>query len=88
MNSSVHAEHAAFRQRFRILTAQLQALHAEWEETVPAHDLARQSALIQHEHALLTEVHALLSAFQALRTERHHQDGSGVEVKTLKKDPA
>lgn len=88
MNPAVHQEHAAFRQRFRTLTAQIQAIHTEWEDTVQAHDLARQSALIHQEHALLTEVHALLSTFQARMTERHHQDGSGVDAEAAKKDPA
>jgi len=77
MDSALHREHTAFRQRFRTLTAQIQALHTEWEATVQAQDLARQAALIQQEHALLTEVHTLLTAFQACVAERHHWDDSG-----------
>jgi hypothetical protein len=88
MDPAVHQEHAAFRQHFRTLTAQIQALHTEWEDTVQAHDLARQSALIHQEQALLTEVHALISAFQARMTERHDQDGSGGDAEAAKKDTA
>jgi hypothetical protein len=86
MEPFLHAEHEAFRQRFRTLTAQIQAIHTEWEETAQAHDHARQSALIQQEHALLTEVHALITAFQARVAERHQGDKSMVGVETPKKD--
>jgi hypothetical protein len=74
MDPSLHAEHEAFRQRFRTLAAQVQAIHTEWEQATQAHDSERQSALIQQEHTLLTEVHALITAFQARIAERHPHD--------------
>ena len=88
MEPSLHAEHEAFRQHFRTLTAQLQAIHAAWEETAQAHDPAHQAVLIQQEQALLTEGHALITPFQARMAEQHQRDGRVVGVEPCKKDPA
>lgn len=87
MDTSLHREHEAYRQRFRTLHAQIQALHAEWEARVQENDHARQADLINQEHALLTEVHTLIAAFQARVAERHQWEGRIVRAEeALSKD--
>jgi hypothetical protein len=71
MGDSVHAAHAAFRQRFQDLATQLRASHAAWQEAVRVYDLPRQSALIARESALLLDVQEVITAYLALIAERH-----------------
>ena len=71
MDDSVHAAHAAFRQRFQALATQLRASHAAWHEAVRVYDLPRQSALITREGELLADVQEMIAAYQALIAQRH-----------------
>ena len=70
MEDSVHAAHAAFRQRFQALATQLRANHAAWQEAVRVQDRARQSALITREGELLADVQEIITAYQALIAQR------------------
>jgi hypothetical protein len=71
MDHALHDAHVAFQQHFRDLSEQIRRIHEEWQEAVRVHDIARQSALIDREHALVTEVHEVIATFQAAVAQRH-----------------
>jgi hypothetical protein len=65
MDDSVHAAHAAFRQRFRDLATQFQQNHRAWQEAVRVGNVPLQSALVTRERAILTEVQEVIATFLA-----------------------
>ena len=66
MDDSVHAAHAAFRQRFQDLTTQFRQNHRAWQEAVRVGNVPLQSALVTRERAILTEVQEVIAAYQAI----------------------
>ena len=73
MEDSLHAAHAAFRQRFRDLATQFQQNHRAWQEAVRVGNVPLQSALVTRERAILTEVQEVMAAYQATIAQRHRE---------------
>jgi hypothetical protein len=73
---------AAF-QRFRTVSAQLQALHKELQEAFQAHEHARLSALIARKNDLITEVQEIIADFQGSVAEGIHMMGTHIEAQKI-----
>ena len=66
MNHELHEAITSLMHRFRVLKAEMDAVHQAWQAAVREHDFDRQVSLMAHEGNLIRETSAVMSAFHQL----------------------